>query len=194
MNILKNLLVVAILSTISACGGGSTESSRSSSVSKVLAVGDSIGEGYGGVNAWPDLVRAKANVPVVNYSRGGRHAAFSVSTVRFAIDREKPSHLLILLGTNDSNRGSVSGATNAMRQIVAYAIANNVVPIVGTVPPRNSKSRQISSNYRALGAPIADIEVAFGSGAGLFQSDGIHPNNTGQEVIANTFASALNAN
>ncbi len=192
MNILKNLLLVAIVSTIAACGGGSTESSRSSNVSKVLAVGDSIGEGYGGVSAWPDLVRAKAGVPVVNYSRGGRHAAFSVSTVRFAIDREKPSHLIILLGTNDSNRGSVSGATNAMRQIVAYAIANNVVPIVGTVPPRNSKSRQISANYRAIsGAKIADIEVAFGSGAGLFQSDGIHPNNAGQEVIANTFVSAL---
>ncbi len=194
MNKLKIFLLIAIFATFAACGGGGTESSNSENVRKVLAVGDSIGIGFGGVSAWPDLVRAKTGFEVVNYSRGGRHAAFSTSTVRFAIDREQPSHLIILLGTNDSNRGSVSGATNAMRQIVEYARANNVVPIVGTVPPRNSKSRRISANYRALGAPIADIEAAFGSGSGLFQSDGIHPNNAGEDVIANTFVSALNAN
>ncbi|MGH1429433.1 MAG: SGNH/GDSL hydrolase family protein [Arenicella sp.] len=195
MNIFKTAFLVTLLtSVIAACGGGGTSSSSSTNVSKVLAVGDSIGNGYGGVSAWPDLVRARTGYNVVNYSQGGRHAAYSVSTVRFAIDREQPSHLIIMLGTNDSNRGSVSGATSAMQQIVEYARARNVVPIVGTVPPRNSKSRQISANYRAIGAPIADIEAAFGSGSGLFQADGVHPNNAGQDVIANTFISALKAN
>lgn len=191
MNKLKIILLATLFTSIAACGGGGTESSNSSNVGTVLAVGDSIGEGFGGVSPWPSLVNQKTGFRVVNYSEGGRHAADSFSTVVDAIDTEQPTHLIIMLGTNDSNRGSVSGAIDAMGRIVEYANANNVVPIIGTVPPRNSRSQEISSGYRALGAPIADIEAAFGSGDGLFQSDGIHPNNAGQEVIANTFVDAL---
>jgi len=179
---------------LTACGGGSTDSSSSSSsgdVTKILAVGDSIGVGFGGVNAWPDLVRNNTGFPVINYSMEGRHAAFSAQNIINAIDREQPSHLLILLGTNDSNNGSISGAIFAMSLIVEHANANNVVPIVATVPPRNSRSFEISAGYRTLDAIIADVEAAFGSGAGLFQSDEIHPNNAGQDVIAATFISVL---
>ena len=195
MNKFKIIFLAILFTAIAACGGGGTESSTSDSstdVRKVVAVGDSIGIGFGGVAAWPDLVRAKTGYEVINYSRGGRHAAFSGGTVRFAIDREQPSHVIIMLGTNDSNRGNIDAAANTMRQIVDYARSVGVIVIVGTVPPRNSRSRQLSRSYRALGVTIADIEAAFGSGAGLFQADGIHPNNAGEDVIANTFVDALN--
>jgi len=200
----KSYITAALIVFISiftvACSDSDTSSANSTSATKILAVGDSIGTGYDVASdssirtPWPTLVQSKTGIQVVNYSREGRHAAFSVSTVEDAILTEQPSHLIIMLGTNDSNNGSVSGATNAMQAIVEIALANSVIPIVGTIPPRNSDSALISSNYRALGVAIADVEAAFGDGSGLFQSDDIHPNDAGQEVIANTFVSALEAN
>jgi len=194
------LLFISIFTV--ACSDSDTDSSNTSrsSATSILAVGDSIGVGYSVETQtnilpnWPTKVQDKTGIPVINYSKGGRHASASISTVQYAIDTYQPSHLIIMLGTNDSNNGSVSGATFAMQFITEYAKAAGVVPIIGTIPPRNSKSAEIAANYRQIDTPIADIEAAFGNGSGLFQSDGIHPNDAGQEVIANTFVDVLNAN
>jgi lysophospholipase L1-like esterase len=182
---------------ITACGGGGTNSSVSSNVTKILAIGDSIGNGFGGTNPWPRIIQSESGVAVINNSVNGRQASGIASIVRSDIELHKPSHLIIMLGTNDANNGSISGAVNSIRQAIAIAQAANVIPIIGTVPPipadsgASARARSISAQYRSLGVAIAEIEGAFGNNAALFQADRFHPNNEGQVVIANAFLNVL---
>lgn len=195
----SKLLFIPIFLTIFivACGGGGTDSSVSSNVRSIFAVGDSIGNGFGGTTPWPRLVQSGSGVTVNNNSRNGRQVRGSVQLVRAGIARFNPSHVIIMLGTNDARNGSVGGAVNSMRQIIQETQAAGVTIIVGTLPPiprssaENSRARQISAAYRSLGVPIAEIEGAFSNGSGLFQSDRFHPNNAGQQVIADAFLRVL---
>jgi len=193
----KNTIILLLLSFIVSCGGGGTGSSVSSNVKKIVALGDSIGAGFGGTNPWPRLVQEKSGVAVINQSTPGIQAAQSISGAIQAMDTHQPSHILVLLGTNDANNGSTEAAVSAMRRIVAEATARGIIPIIGTVPPVQSsveisaRTSQISSGYRAIGVTIAEVEGAFGSNGALYLPDQFHPNNAGQEVIANAFISVL---
>ena len=189
---------IFIVMFIAACGGGGTNSSVSSNVTKIVAFGDSIGNGFGGSNPWPRIIQSQTGgAGVINNSVNGRHARGIESTVSSDIALHKPSHIIIMLGTNDANNGSISGAVNSIRQVIAIANAANVVPIIGTIPPipadsaASARARSISAQYRTLGAAIAEVEGAFGSNVALFQADLFHPNNDGQNVIANAFLNAL---
>ena len=199
---IKLLFLPALLSIfLVACGDGDTDSSTSfasaSIVTSIFAVGDSIGNGFGGTTPWPRLVQNGTGIIVTNNSQNGRQASGSAGLVRAGIAQFNPSHVIIMLGTNDANNGSVNSAINSMRQIVEETQAAGVQIIVGTVPPNpgdasaNSRAAQISAAYRTLGVPIAEVEGAFGNGGGLFQSDQLHPNNEGQQLIANAFINAL---
>jgi acyl-CoA thioesterase-1 len=191
------LFLTAIALTISSCGGGGTNSSVSSNVKKILAIGDSMGAGFGGTNPWPRLVQEKSGVTVINNSIPGRQARGSVSLVQNEIATHQPSHLIILLGTNDANNGSVDSAVSSMKSIVEAAKSAGVIPIVATLPPVpakpdvNTKASGISGSYGSLGVTIANVRDAFRGKSGLFQSDGFHPNNAGQELIADAFIAVL---
>ena len=198
MNKIKLLLVTVFFSLILvACGGGSSSSSTSTSsnVTSILAIGDSIGAGFGGTTPWPSLVAAGTGIPVANDSSNGRKASQSVGLVRSQVAAINPSHVVILLGTNDAEDGNVSGAVSAMQQIIAETQAAGVTIIVGTLTPlfRGNGgffAQQISAGYRSLGAPIAEVEGAFGGNTDLI-FDGIHPVNEGQQLIADAFISQL---
>ncbi len=194
----KLLFIPALLAIfIVACGGGGTNSSVSSNVTSILAIGDSIGNGFGGVNPWPRLVQNDSGVNVVNASQNGRQARGSVQLVSSGIAQFNPSHVIIMLGTNDASNGSIDSAFRSMRQIVQETQAAGVSIVVATIPPilrssaEASRARQLSAAYRTLGVPIAEVEGAFGNNAALFQADRFHPNNEGQQIIADAFIGAL---
>jgi len=78
--------------------------------------------------------------------------------------------------------------------MVDFARARNVIPIVGTLPPitrsgaENRRANELSSGIRRLNnAVIAEVRGALGNGASTI-ADGVHPNQTGQQIIADTFA------
>ena len=137
-------------------------------------------------------------VPVVNEGKNGRTTAQGLAFVRGALNRHQPSHLVVLLGTNDAIIGtSQFGAGQNVQAIVDIARELDIEVIVGTIPPitrtetENDRSRAISGYLADVGgARIVDIRSEFGEDTTLL-FDGVHPNNAGQNIIAVAFAERL---
>ena len=199
--------VLLASSLLFSCGGGGGSSSGgdvaqspaapTATPRSVAAIGDSISTGFGLAMPWPPRLAEILGSPVNNNSISGEQTDFGVRTIDEVIDRVQPTHIVILLGTNDALRGSVPNAIANLQSMVDTARGRNVIPIVGTLPPitrsasENNRAAQISDGIRNLsGAVVAEVRGALGNGSGLL-ADGLHPNDAGQQQIAETFASVF---
>jgi len=197
MKILFKYAVISCAFIIAACGDSGTKSSVSSNVTKIVAIGDSIAAGFGGTNPWPRLVQSKTGIPVVSTGVPRLQAKDAYSLTISQVKANTPSHLIIMLGTNDANNGNIDAAFSTMRRIVNDVLALGVIPVVGTIPPStsnagfNERAKTLSSFYRALGVSIAEVNGSYPVDPAFFQADGFHPTNAGQEIIANAFVNAL---
>lgn len=213
MQLLKRLFPALILSlTLAACGGGGgTETGGPepdpldpivSESTRVITIGDSIGNGFGIATPWPTRLGPIISREVVNNSVTNEQTSFGVSVIQQMIDENDPTHVFILLGTNDAARGSVGTAINNLQQMVNIARANDVIPVVGTLPTlteappsmlpdfdtlaANVLAEQISAGIRSLdNARIAPVRSMV-SPSNIV--DGIHPNDAGQQQIAEAMA------
>ena len=207
--VLKNslILVLSLIGlTLTGCGGGgdsTTQGGGSGSESAALergivVIGDSIGTGFGASFAFPDRLQSLTGVPVINISKGGSTAEFGAARAADLIAEHRPMWLVMLLGTNNAggDAGGVSGAVGALRSAANVANAAGVTPVIGTLPPikrstkENNTAKAISDGIRGIeNARIAPINSATnGSHIG---SDGKHPNDSGQEIIAQLFAQQI---
>ncbi|MBX2848842.1 MAG: hypothetical protein KTR16_11010 [Acidiferrobacterales bacterium] len=189
------LLIICL--SISACGGGSTDSSGEPEVAEqmtsVLVIGDSLSTGFGLATPWPNRLANILGVSVDNsFSEDGVETSFALGYIESALTTVMPSHVVILFGTNDAIRGSVNDAINNLQEMIRIANQQNVTVIIGTLPiitrssSENARAAEISDAIRSFsGARIADIRPALGDG---FLVDGVHPNNAGQQIIADTIA------
>jgi len=204
---LGRLVLLTLTFTLASCGGGGSSSGSGSNIApaptptpdptpstSVVAIGDSIGNGFGVATGWPVLLADIIGAPVNNNSVTNEQTDFGVRIIGERLDAVQPTPVVILLGTNDAIRGSVDVAIANLQTMVDTARARNVIPIVGTLPPitrdaeENDRAERISAGIRGLsGARIAGVRGALGDGSGLFV-DGLHPNNTGQMIIADVFA------
>jgi len=118
------------------------------------------------------------------------------------ITENDPTHVFILLGTNDAARGSVSAAINNLQQMVNIARNNDVIPIVGTLPPLTPPPPDNVPNFDTAVADVRAEEISAGI-RGLNNAriapvrsmvsrsnivDGLHPNDMGQQQIAEAMA------
>jgi lysophospholipase L1-like esterase len=163
--------------------------------STVVVIGDSIGTGFGVATGFPVFLQQISGRNVVNNSQNGRQTATGVGLASSLIAQHNPSHLVVLLGTNDALRGSVPNAISNLQAIANIGSAAGVKVVIGTLPPiatdaaANGRAGLISRGIRGIGnARIANIrgEVNVGNLA-----DGIHPNNDGQRIIGMTFSERL---
>lgn len=196
-----SFLLLLLSLSLGACGGGGSSSSggsgsgaTSAEATKIVALGDSIGARE---LSWPTVAGQMSGVSVANYSRDSLKTSDFVGRVEGILANEKPSHLMILLGTNDARSGSVSGAISNLQVMVNIANSAGVVAIVGTIPPNlrsaseDARAAAISSGIRQLnGARIANVRENLGSGSGLFP-DGLHPNSAGSRIIGSAFNGQL---
>jgi acyl-CoA thioesterase-1 len=205
MNKISKLLAVVSACILTACGGGSSDSGVAEgggptpvtqSVS-VVAIGDSIGTGFGIATPWPVLLGQSLGAPVNNNSISGEQTNYGVRIIGDRLDAVQPTHVVILLGTNDAIRGSVSNAIANLQTMVDAARQRNVIAIVGTLPPitrsnaEDARAQQINQGIRTLnGATVVGVRAALGDGSG-FIADGVHPNQSGQQVISDAFAGAF---
>ncbi len=188
----KNLIIASFTLFLVACGGGSSNSGAGggdvAAITRVVALGDSFGTGFGIATPWPTRLQNALGVTVVNNSVDGRETGEGLGLIESLISSENPSHIVILLGTNDALRGSVPEAVSNLQAMVNIANQNNVIAIVGTLAPitqssaLNARAAEISNGIQGLsGARIADIRARLDASAIV---DGIHPNDAGQQVIA----------
>jgi len=187
-----------------ACGGGGTDSGGgpaptpepdSDGPKKIVAIGDSIGNGFGIATPWPVRLAGIVNREVVNNSVSNEQTSFGVANIQALITQNSPSHVFILLGTNNAIRGSVSGAIADLQTMVDIARRNNVIVVVGTLPPITrsaSENRRVDAINRGIrqldGARLAPVRGMFGDGRNNLDGDGVHPNDQGQQAIAEAFA------
>jgi lysophospholipase L1-like esterase len=171
---------------------------------RVLCFGDSITAGYQVAIPYPTRLAANTGHSTINAGVGGETASGGLRRIDNLLMWSSPSHVLILFGTNDINQPNpnLQRSAEVVMEIALRVRAAGAIPIVGTVPPmigrrahQNSRvyslNRHLRSQAAAQGIRVADINAAFGSGSGLMQGDGFHPNDEGQEVIARVFAEQI---
>lgn len=199
---LSGIIILAAL--LAACGGGSSNGGGSdpqptpvTAATSVVAIGDSIGTGFGLATPWPVLLGQNIGAPVNNNSVSGEQTAYGLRIIGARLDAVQPTHVVIMLGTNDAIRGSVDAAIGNLQSMVDAAQQRGVIAIVGTLPPitrsatEDARAQQINAGIRGLsGATIVGVRAAFGDGRGLI-ADGVHPNQMGQQLIADTYAGAF---
>ena len=211
----KKLIPVLLISLLlSACGGGGgTETGGPEpepdpiepvvvESTRVITIGDSIGNGFGIATPWPTRLSSIINREVVNNSVTNEQTSFGVSIIQQMIDENDPTHVFILLGTNDAARGSVSAAINNLQQMVNIARNNDVIPIVGTLPPLTPAPPSMLPDFDTVAADVLAEQISAGI-RGLDNAriapvramvsrsnivDGIHPNDAGQQQIAEAMA------
>ena len=100
--------------------------------------------------------------------------------------------VLIIYGTNDPNFGIPSGDTGFnTRVMIDSARGQGFEPIIGTLTPRTdfsvgSINNAIAAAASARNATLVDIFTKFNNAGGFsLLLDGLHPNSTGYNVIAN---------
>lgn len=200
-------LAVAVAACDGGGGGGSGGGGRDvgdNDRNVVVALGDSITSGNppGGLVTYPSLVASATGKRVVNGGVGGNAAADAAGRASGLMSRHNPGYLIILLGSNDAIQGRNIGDTAAaLRGIVISAKARKTIPILSTVPHMygarsiyNGRVDEINAEIRAL-ASQEKVRVVNIAGAvsteQYFTSDGLHPDQTGQQRIAVAYANAL---
>jgi lysophospholipase L1-like esterase len=182
----------------SSSGGGGSTGPDPDKENLIVVIGDSIGIGYRANIAYPNIINSRTGIPVANSSSPGISAAEGAGRAQTLIDKLNPRYLVVLLGTNDAIGGGsgVNAAITSLQLIAQICVNNGVVCVFGTLPPITASSLQnadalaISRGIRGIGsARIADFALAMD--ASHIGDDGIHPNDSGQQLIGQGFSNHL---
>ena len=158
----------------------------------ILVVGDSISAGYGLAQgqSWPSLLEKRLreqrlDYSVVNASISGDTTAGGRSRIGAALDRARPTVVIIALGGNDGLRGLPIAALrdNLHAMIEAVRARKARVVLAGLKLPPNygpDYTRAFEQSYAELARRHKAALVPFlldgvAEKCELFQPDGIHP-------------------
>lgn len=170
---------------------------------KLVVLGDSLTEGIGVAkdSAYPALVEKKIHDSgkkewtVVNAGVSGSTTASAMGRLKWLF-KAKPDLLLIVMGANDGLRGlKIDESQKNLAQAIEYAQAQKVSVVLGGlyVPPNYGKDYtekfkkmyvDLSRKYKTPLIPFVLDKVA--GDPKYNQADGIHPNEAGHKIIAET--------
>lgn len=186
-----------------------------------LHIGDSItvGDGSKGGGSYPDVLAeelraAWGKADYVNEGRAGTRSKYGESVIGPALRQRRPSHVLILYGTNDYNDWECKNefpcyTVVALESMILQARDAGAHPVLGTIPPanpayldrdpetRNDWVRRMNDQIRPMAArhrvALADVHKDFLAQPTLKDlfADHIHPNNDGYRVMARSFFNAI---
>ena len=167
----------------------------------ILFLGDSLTAGYGVASeqAYPSLIKKKlqhdypAATHVINGSISGSTSASAFSRLRW-YQQKQPKILFLALGANDGLRGlDVKQLAVNLEKVVATAHQNGMIVILAgmQMPPNYGPNytETFKNVYPQLAEKLNLILIPFllegvAGKAELNQADGIHPNPSGHQHIA----------
>lgn len=172
---------------------------------KIAAIGDSIiyGYPYEPASSWFNLAAERFNIDYINRGINGDTTDGMLSRFDSDILRYKPSHVIIMGGTNDAYAGiAVNQVINNIQAMVQLAFENAIFPCIGLPIPCNELAEEkLLGQYReemrqiarANNIEIIDFHKSMVDDSGVnikagLHWDGVHPNNAGYEVMAGVAA------
>ncbi len=171
--------------------------------SSILFVGDSLTAGYGvdKTKAYPTLVKGilknkhKKEIKVINGSVSGSTSASAISRMKWFM-RAKPNVLVLALGSNDGLRGiNLKQTKKNLDSAIKLALSKKMkVVVAGMMLPPNygdKYTQQFRQMFQELKNENNIILIPFllkdvAAIKNLNLADGIHPNEKGHKIIANT--------
>jgi len=196
-------------------GGAASQSLSKASILGAAGMGDSItkgspyvsgngnGQRVGGYEPKLEALLAGAGkfAPVYNWGVSGETTSQGINRIASVIAAQPVSHVLILEGVNDEKNG-VSFRTTIFNlfNMVNIGWSMGVTPAIGTMTPDTKNGyRPIIDYYNIFirlianytGARLADHNATLGPAWGVLNYDGLHPNDAGYEVMAETWFYAI---
>ena len=143
------------------------------------------------------------DIVVINEGLGGETIDGGTKRIVTEMEVHQPQVVLLLEGYNRLRETSVSDARSGLRSMVRWAQTHGADVVLATLfqvsddredsrPGSQAAIDDLNDAIRGLGSTlglggVADLEQAFGTGAGLLGTDGLHPNPAGYQVLAETF-------
>lgn len=188
------VLSVFLIFLLAACGREKAHSLPPGS--PVLALGDSLTEGYGvtPAEAWPDLLAKKTGWRVINGGVSGDTSADALQRLPGLAAGHKPVLVLVMLGGNDMLRRAPKEATVAnLEKIIAQIKSQGAKPVLLAVP----QPSVAGAAFRNLTAADFYQEVADSQNVPLIKDavaevlsdpklkdDPLHPNSAGHVLLS----------
>lgn len=163
-------------------------------------LGDSLTEGYGVAQsaAFPFLIQQKVKEDKLDWKIVGSGSSGSTSASTLGrlkwIAKEKPDHVMIIMGSNDGLRGfKIEVIEKNLSEALDWAAKNKIHIILGALQIPPNYGAEYAKNYQNLFPKLAQkYKVELGpflldgvaGQPSLNQVDGIHPNEKGHALIA----------
>ena len=172
----------------------------------ILALGDSLTAGYGidKKDSYPHLLQnqlnqtfKKVHTKVINAGISGSTTSSALARLKAVIERQKTIDILILaLGANDGLRGlSIPNIQNNLNKTIQLALDHHIKVILAGMKLPTSHGEKYRSSFEkvfqelAQQHPISFLPFLLEKTAmqsHLNLPDGIHPNEQGHQMIAQT--------
>jgi acyl-CoA thioesterase-1 len=192
------LVILAILLTLIVPVNSSNK--IDSSANTIVVLGDSLSAGYGVRidKSWPSLLEKNiANnglaFEVINAGISGDTTSGGLYRLPKLLSKHEPQIVILELGGNDGLRGmSLKKVVRKnLRAMIEMVQASGGIPVLVGVELPPNYGEMYTGNFKKIFVDLAseyDLVLVNGSikdmtEKGLMQSDGIHPNQDGHELI-----------
>lgn len=174
---------------------------------RLLIIGDSLTEGYGVTqkSAYPSqlesiIQKRGKNYEVINAGSSGSTSASAFSRMKWHM-KKTPGIVILALGANDGLRGtSVSATKSNLSKAIDVALNKKVkVYLAGMKLPMNYGKKYRADFEKVFSELVKEKKIKFipfllkgvGGRPELNLADGIHPNEEGHKIIAQTVYAAI---
>ncbi|NND51308.1 MAG: hypothetical protein HKN54_02815 [Flavobacteriaceae bacterium] len=177
---------------------------------KIVCLGDSLTEGYEIKQAsrWTDLIKNELKIDIVNAGISGDTTAGMLSRCEQLLLKEKPTHVIILGGTNDLwfglNDELILANIHAISRMCRFYKAEAIIGII-TPSVNLTELNIIGENYseciRTFRTSLINycklenglyIDFSEQITSDHMLADGVHPNSSGHELMKKNVLNFLN--
>ena len=205
---LLRIFTVAVLCTwfVSCDGGGGKTAAPppdvgNNDINTVVCIGDSItqGECVPAGAPYPARLAGLNGKNCINSGVCGERTAATLGRAPGVLQSSRPGFMCLLIGANDAIFSYDPGTVGEnIRAIIQAAKAQKTVPLVATLLPMYAGHAVYDGDADAIsvvirqvvmeeGATLVDLRMEFGTDQTLLQADGLHPSDSGTQLIAMAF-------